>query len=535
MKIIPLLLLLVMLVNDINAQQGYNIPLVVIETNGGFPIPDEPKIRASMKIIDNGPGQWNYPSDSGNVYDGYVGIEIRGRYSASLPQKPYGFETRFPGGENLNVSLLGMPEENDWILLANYNDKSFLRNAIAGHLFRRMGHYAPRTVHCEVIVNNRYDGIYVLTEKIKRDRNRVDISRLDAWENTGDAVTGGYIFKTDYYTSEDSWASSCPPTDRSDGTVYYVYHYPEGDEISPEQKTYLQTYIDAFDQVIRSPYFRDPLTGYTAYLDVVSFRDYFILSEVSRNVDAYKKSRFFFKDRDSNGGKIHSGPPWDYDWAWKNIWDCEMFTRTDGSGWAHEINTCDVWPIPPMWMSRLLKDDHFKNNIKQRYVSLRHSFLSTDSIFAYIDSITSVLNEAQKRHYSVWDILGENVGAHEVDYIPSTFEGEMNKFKNWIQTRLAWLDLNMPGDENGPVSISDNEMPILRVFPNPATEIVYIESDKLISRIELFHISGARVIFNRPLRAFSITLDVADFIPGLYVLNMVFETGESISHKLVIK
>jgi hypothetical protein len=181
-----------------------DIPLVVIEVNGGFSIPDEPKIKAHIKIIDHGPGQLNFASDSGNIYDGNAGIEVRGAYSASLPQKPYGFETRDSVAENLNVSLLGMPEENDWILLANYNDKAFLRNSLAGQIFRSMGHYAPRTMHCEVIVNGSYNGIYVLTEKIKRDKNRVDIARLEPTENHGDYVTGGYIFKTDYSSSEDS-------------------------------------------------------------------------------------------------------------------------------------------------------------------------------------------------------------------------------------------------------------------------------------------------------------------------------------------
>jgi len=91
-----------------------DIPLVVIEVNGGFSIPDEPKIKAHIKLIDNGPGKLNFASDSGNIYDGNAGIEVRGAFSAMLPQKPYGFETRDSAAENLNVSLLGMPEENDW-------------------------------------------------------------------------------------------------------------------------------------------------------------------------------------------------------------------------------------------------------------------------------------------------------------------------------------------------------------------------------------------------------------------------------------
>jgi hypothetical protein len=527
-------LLLLFLFSAGFAQEGMDIPLVVIDVNGGFPIPDEPKIVAHMKIIDHSPGNLNHASDSGNIYDGKVGIEKRGAYSSTLPQKPYGFETRIESGENLNVSLLGMPEENDWILLANYNDKSFLRNALAGHLFRSMGHYAPRTKHCEVIVNDSYDGIYVLTEKIKRDKKRVDIARLEATENHGDDVTGGYIFKTDYYSSHDSWTSAYPPFDRPDGTVHFVYYYPDPEIITENQKLYLQSYVDAFEEVLHGPGFKDPVSGYAAYIDMNSFMDYFILSEVSRNVDAYKKSRYLFKDKESKGGKIHSGPAWDYDWAWKDIWDCHMFANTDGSGWAYQVNDCDVYPTPPVYMTRLLQDEQFANRLKLRYETSRNSFLSMESINTYIDSVTSYLSEAQKRHYTRWAILGENVGAPEVGHIPTTFNGEIGKFKNWIETRLNWLDINMPGNANGPLDLNNRNEVKLRLFPNPANELVYIESNHLISRIEILQMSGTRVLLNQDKTAFSLGIDVSALPPGLYLVQVFLESGERTSLKLLI-
>ena len=531
----PLLILLLSFLYATGfSQEGMDIPLVVIEVNGGFSIPDEPKIKAHIRIIDNGPGELNFASDSGNVYDGNAGIEVRGAYSASLPQKPYGFETRTSAAENLNVSLLGMPEENDWILLANYNDKAFLRNSLAGHIFRNMGHYAPRTMHCEVIVNGSYDGIYVLTEKIKRDKNRVDIARLEENENNGDYVTGGYIFKTDYYSSEDSWLSNYPPFDKPEGRVHFVYEYPDPDDITENQKRYLQDYVDSFEKALHGPGFKNPASGYAAYIDVNSFRDYFILSEVSRNVDAYKKSRFLFKDQDSKGGLIHSGPPWDYDWAWKNIWDCHMFTNTDGSGWAYQVNDCDVWPTPPVYMTRLLQDAHFANNLKHRYRSLRETILSTESLFAYIDSVTSYLGEAQSRHYTRWDILGENVGAPEVGYIPTTFNTEIGKFKNWIETRLSWLDSNMPGDADGPLGVPGKQEITLRLFPNPASELVYIESNQAISKIEILQLSGAQMLLSQENNVFSTGIDVSALPPGLYLVQIVLESGERISRKLVV-
>jgi len=103
-----------------------------------------------MKIINYEPLRRNRVTDSANVYDGYVGIEIRGSFSATLPQKPYGFETRDSLGNNNNVPLLNMPAENDWVLIANYNDKVFMRNTLAFDLFSKMGHYQPHTQLCEL-------------------------------------------------------------------------------------------------------------------------------------------------------------------------------------------------------------------------------------------------------------------------------------------------------------------------------------------------------------------------------------------------
>jgi hypothetical protein len=210
-----------------------------------------------------------------------------------------------------------------------------------------------------------------------------------------------------------------------------------------------------------------------------------------------------------------------------------MFTNTDGSGWAYRVNDCDVWPVSPVYMTRLLQDEHFANNLKHRYVSLRQSILSTDYLFSYIDSVTTFLSEAQQRHYTRWDILGENVGAPEVGYIPTTFNSEIGKFKDWIETRLAWLDANMPGDASGPLGISSQEEVSLRIFPNPAGELVYIESNKSISRIEIYQVSGTLMLLSRDQTVFSTGIDVSTWPPGLYFVHITLENGEQVSRKLI--
>jgi len=510
-----------------------NLPLVVINSNGKI-IQDAAKVQANMKIIDNGSGNTNKPSDSGNIYDGNIGIEIRGAYSSSLPQKPYGFETRKPDGSNRDVSLLGMPEENDWILLANYNDKTFMRNMLAFELFRKLGRYAPCTRLVEVIMDNDYRGIYILTEKIKRDKNRVNIAKLTNTDISGDPITGGYIFKIDYYDSSNSWESRYPPFGYPSKSVNYVYEDPASSDLLFSQKTYLKEAVNSFEMKLYSSDFANKNTGYPAWIDVNSFIDYFIVSEVSRNVDGYKKSCYFFKERNSMGGKINAGPVWDFDWAWKNIWDCSPFAATDGSGWSYKINDCgDIYPNSNGWVVRLLQDPEFANALNERYFEIRNSFLSNNYLQSYIDSVQSLAEEAQVRHYSKWPILSQSVGAPEVDSQPSTYSGQVLKFSNWIKTRLNWLDSNMPGKLVNPVE-SDQPIFSYRLFPNPASEIVYIETASEINEIEVFHSSGERVIHHSGLSVFETQLIVYNLTSGIYVVRIKMHDKPTISSKLVI-
>jgi len=511
-----------------------NLPIVIITTENGATIPDEPKIPANMKIIHNGPSARNYLTDQANIYNGYIGVEIRGSYSSRLPQKPYGVETRDALGNNLNVPLLDLPEENDWILLANYNDKVFMRNTLAFHLFRKMGHYSSGAHFCEVFVNNEYLGIYVLIERIKRDKNRVAIAKLDPDDNAGDSLTGGYIFKTDYYDDNNSWKSSYSPFDRPGADVYFVYHDPEPDEITIQQKIYIQNFVYAFETVMHGNNFDHPTEGYRAFIDVNSFIDYFIIGELSRDVDAYKKSRYLYKDRDDRGGLLNSGPVWDFDWAWKNIAEC-LVNATDGSGWAYKINECNPRPVPPAWMVRLLEDPYFADRLNTRYFTLRETILSEAYIFNYIDSIHSLLDEAQERHYEKWPILGINVGTPEVDYQPTTYQGEVDKFKAWISLRLNWLDNNMPG-EFVHIKINEPAQKITyRLFPNPAREIMYLEANMQIQQIEIYNSLGNLIRTLIVNNKFLTKISVQDLNPGLYIARIQTETREVIITRFIVQ
>ncbi len=452
------------------------LPIIMINTLGQTIVQDT-KIDALMDIKYNGPGNITYVTDSSNIYSGNIGIEIRGSTSAGYPQTPYGIETRTETGSNNNVSILGMPPENDWVLLSNFNDRSLIRNTLAFKLFEEMGNYSVRTSLCEVLVDSTYKGIYVFGEKIKRDQNRIDIAKLLPADTLGDELTGGYVLQQCYWDENNSFQSNYSPIDHPGFDVHFVYEYPKADSINAPQKSYIAAYVDSLETALYSPEFDDPVSGYRKYLDVKSFIDYFLVNELSRNNDGFKKSVFFYKDKYSNGGKLKAGPVWDFDWAWKNLATCSIFENTDGSGWAHLVNDCPTDNYSCGWYIRMLQDTTFANELRCAYEDYRQTILDTAAIFAYIDSIQNLLQSAQARHFQKWPILGISGPAPEVGAIATTYNAELDTLKTWIDLRIQWLDENIPGL----CSIISNKdeytssVSKLKYYPNPGTGFIHFE------------------------------------------------------------
>ncbi len=251
-----------------------NLPIVMIDTYGQA-IPDDPKIPAGLKILNNGPGNRNYISDPPE-FDGHMGIEVRGSSSQSFPKKSYGFEAWDLLGNSIDTSFLGMPAESDWILNANYTDKSFLRNVMAYQVWQNMGHYATRYHFVEMVLNGEYKGIYIFSEKIKRNNDRVDIAKLKPDQNTGDEVTGGYIVKIDKQTGSggSGWTSSYAPSAGTNGqTIFFQYDYPDETAITPQQKSYIQSDVYNFETSLKTEEFVDTTNGFRKFAVESTFID----------------------------------------------------------------------------------------------------------------------------------------------------------------------------------------------------------------------------------------------------------------------
>ncbi len=513
-----------------------NLPIISITTNGQVIQDNGTKLNAMMRVIQN-PNGLNETTDSANIYYGVIGIEIRGSSSSGYPQKSYNVETRDSQGANRNVSLLGLPEENDWALITNYNDKSLMRNTFSYTLFNQLGHYAPRTKYCDVLINGEYQGIYLLSEKIKRDKNRVAISKFDDKATSGNAITGGYIFKNDNKDADEvSFTSKYTESGiLGNPEVSFIYVYPKSSELTTAHQSYLPSFINSFETVLYGNNFTHPSNGYAQYIDVPSFIDYFILGEVSRSVDAYKKSKFFYKDVDSKGGKIVSGPPWDFDWAYKNIpegnnqFNC-YYGNTDGSGWGYKAYLCNHAPKFAGWTARLMQDPNFVNAIKSRYVFLRKNVLSEQGVNLLIDSLRDLVNEAQPRHFARWDILGKiTIGSPEVDAQPATYAAAINQFKAWVFTRLAWLDRNMPG-----ILTDFKVVPLdkVNIYPNPSFHQLTIQAGSEMLHAQLYTLQG-QLAFETMLHG-KVSAIHHNLPPGMYIVKVVLKNQQVNLLKLVV-
>lgn len=380
-----------------------DLPIVRVDTLGEL-ILDDPKIPARMTISEPG---------GGSDYEGWIGIEIRGSSTQAARKKQFGFETRDEAEEEIDASLLGMPEESDWILQANAFDPTLLRNYFALELSRATGRYAPRTRFTELFLafpegDFHYWGVYALMEKIKRDANRVSLKKLGPADNAEPEVTGGYMLAMDKVHEGDLFF------DTARGTRL-LYEYPKGDDITPAQAAWILGYLDDFEASLYGPDFRDPVAGYRAFLDLDSAVDYFLVNEALKNIDAFSFSTFFSKER---GEKIKMGPVWDFDLAMANYFSDPRAAAPEG--WL----LCER-----RWVERWKEDPDFVAAVAARFHALRAGPWSDAAVEALLDGALEELGAASGRNMTRW-----------YRDLETSYEGEVAVLRAWLLERLAWMD-----------------------------------------------------------------------------------------------
>lgn len=382
------------------------LPVLRITTASGAAITSkETYVPATMAL-----------TDSAGTEVVRIGLEIRGRGNTTwilFPKKPYRLRLAS------STSLLGMPANRHWVLLANYSDKTFLRNELAFDFSRAVGMaWTPRARYVDVEVNGTYEGVYQLVEHIRIGPDRVNIQSMKASDTSATDVTGGYLLEVDERYGEEFCLNST--------ITRMVFCVVDPETLNQptwqKQRAYLTSYLARTDSAIFGPQFRDPDRGYAAYIDVESSINYNIVQEVTKNVDgALRFSGFMYKPR---GGKLIFGPVWDFDLAFGNV-------NYDGAdqpaGW-HSRRA--------QWYTRLFEDPAYVARFNARWAELKRSG-ALDSLQNLVRSRASYLSVVQVRNFERWPILGTYVWPNRV--VTGSYAGEVTAMDRWLSDRISWM------------------------------------------------------------------------------------------------
>lgn len=463
--------------------QTYDLPIIFVDTKQKcLDKSVTEKIPATMRVLD---GATNSVADSakGTLYD--IGIKVRGQSSAMFPKPGYSIEVRDAEGLGIKVGLLGLPPSDDWVLHGPYVDKSMIRNSLAHWFFRQAGRYSPRTMHFDLYINGVYRGVYVLIEKIKRGKYRVNVAKLKDEDIDGDEVTGGYVWAFDKTGTNTGGGGNGTINDEgfntSDG-LNVILHYPKKANIQKQQEDYLKKYLNDLEGLFKNG---GSGNGYENYVDVGSAVDYVLHQEITNNADSYWCSFFLHKDKDSKGGKVTLGPPWDFNLAMSNGSSPEGQTNNNGGGFGgfggmggmggFASSGTSGWQIEnsskagggmgsslkaPNWLIQMWKNSNYQSELKTRWAELRSGVWHTKTMDAYLDSMKTYLTSAAARNFERWPNLGKSSGQYDEDpqpmkycsqssggfgfamggYNATTWDGEFEHLRKKMKERMAWMD-----------------------------------------------------------------------------------------------
>lgn len=376
----------------------YSLPVVRVDTAGEAPIVSKDDYVAGTFTVAPGPG--GAPTDA---YTGATEIKGRGNSTWTQPKKPY----RVKLGKA--AALLGLPSSKHWVLLANFLDKSAVRNAVAFEFGTKTSlAWTPKSRFVELVLNGKYVGLYQLVEQIRIDKSRINIDALAETDIVGDALTGGY------HIERDARWSAAEEAGFVSTKAQQPFALKDPEVPAPEQLAYIKGYVDQTEASIFGAGFKDPATGYAAYLDVPSFIDWFLVHEFLRVNDAWYSSTNMYKPR---LGKLYAGPLWDFDYSMGS--PSPSYSMPPTGAWV---------PTRSIWFKRLLEDPVFKAAVGARWAQLRPA---ATALPAYLESQRQLTAAAAANDLKVWG--GKVLQADEAARV-----------KAFLQARATWMDTAYP-------------------------------------------------------------------------------------------
>ena len=370
------------------------LPIVYIETENSAPVVSKDEyLKARIRIVEDietkGPG---------DIFESSVKIKGRGNSTWTMPKKPY--KLKF----DEKISILGEPADKEWVLLANYTDKTSLRNETAFD-FGRMSNldYTSRTHFVELVINGIYNGTYQLGEQLKISHDRV---------NVGD---NGYLLEIDGKAGVDDVTFKV-------NHIYQPINIKDPDiEIGGDAYNYVVKFLQVADSTLFGESFRDPSIGYRKYIDIESFVDWYLINEIAKNADAFFHTSCYMNL--SVDDKLKMGPLWDFDIAFGNI----DYTECDSPIGFY------IRDVP--WFHRFFEDKYFIDKVKERFI---YFYNNRHEIYSKINDNANYLKHSIIENNNKWNTL--YVYTWPNNTILGSYENEVQYLKDWLEKRFVWLN-----------------------------------------------------------------------------------------------
>ena len=372
--------------------QFTGLPVINLTTDNGNAITNrEDYTTGTVSVFGNG-----VVSDLDNMT-----MEIRGRGNSTwgMPKKPYQMKL------SSKREFLDMENDKKWLFLAEYADKTMLRNQIA----YEMGYlsdlaWTTDSEFAEVFLNEEYQGTYHITQKVEEGSDRVDL---------GD---NGFLLEIDQLERLD-------PDDVYFETGTFLINIKEPSlEENDSQYQFITRLLFEFEQTLYSNTFADPSNGYAQFIDIESFIDWYLISEITKNVDSRFFSSIYFHV--IPGEKIKMGPLWDFDLAFGNV------------DYADPEFPEGFWVKDNPWYARLFQDPNFVDLVQARFEYYNNN---RNYLLNKIDEYAEKLRYAQAENDAKWQTIGVYVWPNPV--VLDTYEEEVARLKSWFNTRMDWLDI----------------------------------------------------------------------------------------------
>lgn len=382
---------------EIVGRVNNELPIIVINTPDNEPIISKNDYITGATVVIRG-------TDNIPDFQGEMKIKGRGNSTWEAPKKPY--KMKF----DKKQSLMGEPKDKEWVLLANYFDKSMIRSEISYWMATQYGQfdYVPNFHFVDMILNGKYNGTYQLGDQLKIAENRVNVGE------------DGFLLEID---------GKADPTD----ITFKVPHIPQpinikdpDVEINDENYNFVKDFISRADAALYSTDWLDKDNGYKSLIDIDSFVEWYLIMEITKNGDACFYTSCYMNL--ARNGKLKMGPLWDFDTGlggYPPLWGNEFLNQPED---FHIKNAS--------WINRMFADPEFVALVKERFNSY---YDNKSAIIDHIGNVAETNKQSAIANNRVWGVLCNESDSDTAT--ESAYNEQVDYVKTWLSTRLDWLKI----------------------------------------------------------------------------------------------